>query len=183
MTTLVIVPGWQDSGPAHWQTLWEKSYPGCLRVRQTDWQLPVRPAWVSGLSAAVAQAEEPLMLVAHSLGCSTVVHWAATLSLAEQRRVKGALLVAPPDVQGQAFGAEVGAEGFEPEPQRRLPFPSIVVASRDDPYCDIGRAQALAAQWGGEFVDIGCAGHINAESRLGHWESGQRLLQRLMLAD
>ena len=183
MTSLVIVPGWLDSGPAHWQTLWEKAFPGCLRVAQRDWERPRCADWVQALADTATLAEEDKVLVGHSLGCSTIVHWAATLSLAEQRRVKGALLVAPPDVRGAAFAAEVAAEGFDQEPDWRLPFPSIVVASSNDPYCAIDRAQALAELWGSHFVDIGPVGHINADSRLGYWESGQRLLQRLMLAD
>ncbi|TDR80341.1 RBBP9/YdeN family alpha/beta hydrolase [Paludibacterium purpuratum] len=181
MTSLVIVPGWQDSGPAHWQTLWEKNFPGCLRVEQADWLRPQCADWVHGLADAVAQADDTVVLAAHSLGCSAVVHWAASLSLAEQRRVKGALLVAPPDVLCSAFATEVPATGFEREPAWRLPFPSIVVASRDDPYCTIEHARQRAAHWGSHFVDIGLAGHINADSRLGQWEAGQRLLQRLML--
>ncbi|MBV8045841.1 MAG: alpha/beta hydrolase [Paludibacterium sp.] len=183
MVALVIVPGWQDSGPLHWQTLWEKTFPGCLRVEQHDWMHPRRADWVRALAETVAQADDDVVLAAHSLGCSTVAHWAASLSLSAQRRVKGALLVAPPDVRGAAFAADVPAEGFGDEPDWRLPFPAIVVASSNDPYCAIECAQTLSDRWGASFVDIGPAGHINADSRLGQWEAGQRLLQRLILGD
>lgn len=183
MSALVIVPGWQDSGPGHWQTLWEKTYPGCARVRQADWQQPQCAAWVGALAACMTQLDDRPVLVAHSLGCSTVVHWAASLTLAQQRQVTGALLVAPPDVHAEAFAHSVPASGFDQEPDWRLPFPSILVASSDDPYCRLERAAQLAAQWGSHFVDIGPAGHINSDSQLGQWEMGQRLLQRLMLAD
>ncbi|WP_215780405.1 alpha/beta hydrolase [Paludibacterium sp. B53371] len=183
MATLIIVPGWQDSGPQHWQTLWEKGFPGCLRVRQADWQHPDRAAWVQGLDDTVQMAEDEIVLVAHSLGCITSVHWLATLSLRAQRRVRGVLLVAPPDVTGEGFVANVPASGFAPQPDWRLPAPAIVVASSNDPYCQIDRAERMAQSWGAHFVDLGPAGHINAESGLGSWETGQRLLQRLILGD
>ena len=182
MNFMVCVPGWQDSGPDHWQTLWCKGYPNTVRVAQRDWLHPNCLEWVAGLAAAIAEQDEPVVLVAHSLGCSTVVHWAAQASLLEQRRIKGALLVAPPDVRGTAFRAQVPARGFDAEPNWQLPFPSIVVASSDDPFCAPMRAVGLARGWGSRLVTLAHAGHINAESRLGHWEAGQKLLQRLLLA-
>ena len=181
MTTLICVPGWMDSGDAHWQTLWLKSYPVSDRVEHADWAHPDRDAWMAGLEATLARQEGEVGLAAHSLGCSTVVQWAARASLLAQRRIKGALLVAPPDVHGRAFADTVPASGFAEEPDWPLPFPSIVVASTDDPFCAHARAEALAQGWGSRFVSMGAVGHINADSHLGHWEFGQRLLQRLML--
>jgi uncharacterized protein len=181
VTTLICVPGWLDSDEAHWQTLWLKSYPMSDRAEQSDWMHPDRDAWVAGLDAVIERQEGSVVLVGHSLGSSTVVQWAAHASLLQQRRIKGALLVAPPDVHGDAFLSTVPATGFADEPDWRLPFPSILVASSDDPFCELARAEALARSWGCRFVSIGAAGHINGESHLGHWEVGQRLLQRLIL--
>lgn len=182
MTVLVCVPGWQDSGPNHWQSLWVKSYPSSDRVVQSDWQRPDRDAWVARLDETLAaQDDPPIVLVAHSLGCSTVVHWAAQASMQQHKRIKGALLVAPPDVHGAAFAATVPASGFADEPDWRLPFASIVVASSDDPFCAPDQARRLADRWGARFVELAGGGHLNADSGLGAWEYGQRLLQRLIL--
>lgn len=181
MTTLICVPGWLDSDADHWQTLWLKSYPVSDRVVQGDWERPERAAWVAALDATIARQQGRVVLAAHSLGCSTVVQWAAQASLLQQRRVKGALLVAPPDVHSPAFVETVPASGFAEEPDWRLPFPSILVASSDDPFCAEEHAAVLARAWGSRFVSLGAAGHINGASRLGHWEFGQRLLQRLIL--
>jgi hypothetical protein len=181
MTTLICVPGWGDSADGHWQSLWQRSYPMSDRAVQADWMRPERDAWVAGLDAAICRQEGAVVLAAHSLGCSTVVQWAAHASLVQQRRIKGALLVAPPDVHGEAFRRTVAAEGFDDEPDWRLPFPSILVASSDDPYCALARAEAMAQAWGSRFVSLGAAGHINHDSHLGNWEFGQRLLQRLIL--
>jgi hypothetical protein len=182
VTTLVIVPGWMDSGAGHWQTLWEKSYPASVRSEQDDWARPVRSDWVARLDATLQQleADEDVVFVAHSLGCATVAHWAAQASLLEQRRIRGALLVAPPDLDDVRCDV-VPASGFTPLPDWRLPFPAIVVASLDDPFCTPERAEAMARAWEARFVTVGAAGHINADSGLGQWEFGQRLLQRLIL--
>ncbi|WP_028536803.1 RBBP9/YdeN family alpha/beta hydrolase [Paludibacterium yongneupense] len=182
MTALVIVPGWLDSGPTHWQTLWEKSYPGSLRVEQDDWEHPVCSDWVARLNQTLGEVEagEDVVIVAHSLGCATTAHWAAHASLLEQKRVRGALLVAPPDLDDPRFSV-VPARGFSPLPDWNLPFPVTVVASADDPYCMPERARAMASAWGARFVALGAAGHINADSGLGQWEFGSRLLQRLIL--
>jgi len=182
MTAMVCVPGWQDSGSDHWQTLWIRGYPNSARVFQRDWQHPVKSEWVAGLQQTLSEQDEKSVLVAHSLGCSTVVQWAAQASLEQQRRVKGALLVAPPDVNSEAFRNTVLATGFEPEPHWALPFPSILVSSADDPFCSQEQARILAEAWGSEYVALGKVGHINGDSQLGNWEAGQKLLQRLMLA-
>jgi len=67
--------------------------------------------------------------------------------------------------------------GFAPIPLLRLPFPSIVVASSNDPFVTIARAQTFASAWGGEFVTMGEVGHINTASGLGAWPEGLALLR------
>ena len=172
--TVLVLPGYGDSGPAHWQTLWEQRY-GYTRVAQADWLAPQRDDWVRTLEEAVRRASAPVILVAHSLGCILVAHWARRGSVA---RVAGALLVAPPDVdETQILIPEV--ESFAPVPTGRLPFRSIVVASTTDPYVTAVRARAMADGWGAAFVDAGDAGHVNAESNLGDWPDGHRLLDEL----
>jgi predicted alpha/beta hydrolase family esterase len=114
------------------------------------------------------------VLVAHSLGCCTVAHWAAST----KRHARGALLVAPSDVEAASYPR--GTVGFAPMPRQRLPFPAIVVASSDDEYVSLERAAAFAQAWGARLVEIGKAGHVNSASGLGAWLDGQRLLEELL---
>ena len=178
---LVSVPGWQGSSLRHWQTLWEKGYPFAQRVEQYDWLHPDREEWVRCLDDTLRELPGRAMLVAHSLGCLTVAHWAAQASMCEQAAIKGALLVAPPDLGNAYTQAVLPVVGFSPLPLHRLPFPSHVVSSDDDVYCSPEAAQALADAWGAAFTSIGAKGHINELSGLGDWEAGQRILQRMIL--
>lgn len=179
---LVTVPGWQDSGPKHWQTLWERGYPFSCRVQQQSWESPVCRDWVEGLNETLRRLTGKVVLVAHSLGCLTVIHWAAQTDMRTQTRIKGTLLVAPPDVENPFFLVTVPAQGFMPVPESRLLFSSHVVASTDDPFCSIEQAGRLASLWGADFTEVGEKGHLNALSGLRDWEVGQRILQRLMLS-
>jgi predicted alpha/beta hydrolase family esterase len=176
MATLLIVPGLGGSGPAHWQSRWEDEDTRCRRVQQRSWDEPVLSEWCETLERAVLTAPEPVVLVAHSLGAVLVAHWAETGSVA---RIRGALLVAPPDVESPARVPEV-VRAFAQVPRSRLPFPSIVVASCDDPYAGIDSARELALAWGARFVDVGERGHINADSNLGAWSVGRALLSELV---
>lgn len=173
--TVLVLPGYASSGPAHWQTLWERRY-GYTRVEQDDWERPELAAWKGRLADAVARAPGPVVLVAHSLGCTLVAHCAGD---AVARRIAAALLVAPPDVDEiRHLLPEV--DGFAPVPLVRLPFPSTVVASTNDPYAEPARTRAFARAWGARLVELPDAGHINAESNLGDWPEGHRLLDALV---
>ena len=172
-TRFFIVPGLGNSGPEHWQTYFERQNPDFVRVQQRDWDSPNRPEWVETLAQALASEDlSQVVLIAHSLGCSTVAHWAATYG----HRIKGALLVAPVDVETAAF-ATLPPAGFEPMPMQRLPFPSKVVTSTTDQWVAEARARQFAEAWGSELVVIGDAGHINAASGHGDWPAGLALLQ------
>ncbi len=173
--TVLILPGIQGSGPDHWQSLWERLDPCVRRVQQRDWDAPRLRDWLQALEAAVADAQAPVLLAAHSLGCLLTAHWAPSTRLA----VRAALLVAPPDPSGPSFPA--AASSFVPIPEQALPFPSVLVASRDDPYASLDFSRRQAAIWGSEFVDLGARGHINADSGLGDWPEGRARL-RAMLA-
>jgi predicted alpha/beta hydrolase family esterase len=187
---ILILPGINDSGPAHWQSLWEASIPGARRVLQNDWDNPDCALWVAALARVVNEAQSGqgegeragAVLAAHSLGCLLVAHAAAGPSReALARNVRGALLVAPPDPDAISFPTDI-ARGFDPLPLAPLPFPSVLVASRDDPYADFAFSRRVAAAWGSELVDAGARGHLNAESGLGDWPDGRRLLDRLIAA-
>lgn len=171
---VLIVPGWGDSGPRHWQTLWEQSHPEFRRVGQRDWQYPIRSEWVETLDRAIRTAGAPTVVVAHSLGCLAIAHCAAEGALP----IRAALLVAPPDVEDPDFPPLI--EGFAPVPRQRLTFASILVASRNDPYADFARSRALAEAWGSRFVDAGNSGHINPDAGFGPWPLGETLLAELL---
>ncbi len=171
--SIVIVPGWRDSGPGHWQSLWAQRLAGAVRVRQAedDWHHPKRLAWVDAIARTVQQQSGPVVLVAHSLGCIACAH----LPAAAARRVQAALLVAPADPERKAHLAD-----FAPVPSTSLPYRSLLVASGNDPYCPVRLAGAYARAWGSEFVRLHEAGHINVDSGHGEWPLGLALLQSLV---
>ena len=169
------VPGLNNSGPNHWQTLWEDAYPQQFsRVEQENWSSPTRNEWVSALHTKLEEYDSPVVLVAHSLGCVTVAHWANENKSAA---VIGALLVAPANAEQSSREC---FKTFCPVPKNRLPFPSIVVASTNDPYAAIENSARLAAYWGSKFVCAGDKGHINAQSGLGDWKEGLSMLSALI---
>lgn len=176
-TTALILPGIGNSDPDHWQSLWEKANPSFVRVQQRDWDRPVCDEWLEALEKSAAQFGVGAVLIAHSLACLLVAHWAARTRL----EVKGALLVAPPNPDGPNFPKE--ATGFSPLPLKPFPFPSIVVASSNDPYGTLDFAKAAASAWGSRFVSVGAAGHINSDSGLGEWRDGFALFQQLAAND
>jgi predicted alpha/beta hydrolase family esterase len=172
-----ILPGLSNSGPEHWQSHWERLDARCQRVVQDEWERPRCEDWVATLGRAVADAKSEVVLVAHSSACALVAHWAATATPELLARVRGALLVGPSDPEGPNYPA--GPSGFAPMPSSRLPFRSVVVASRNDPYVSLAQARAYADAWGSAFVDVGAAGHINSASNLGAWPAGYALLEGL----
>jgi predicted alpha/beta hydrolase family esterase len=172
---ILIVPGLFNSEPGHWQSHWQRALPTAERVEQSDWQRPTLGDWTASLMEAVRRRPGAI-LVGHSLGCALIAHLA---TIRGARGIAGALLVAPADVNRQGPAGRL-LEGFSPLPRQRLPFPTLVVASRDDPYVEINRARAFAQGWAADFVDLGRAGHINVESGYGPWTGGLPLLRRLI---
>ena len=170
-----LLPGWQNSGAEHWQSLWQQRY-GFQKLEQHDWQHPLRGDWSARLQETVIDAPRPVTLVAHSLGCILVAWWAAH-SPAARHKVRAALLVAPGDTQQPELRAVL--PGWTPVSMAQLPFASMVVGSENDPNCALERSTAMAKAWGSQFVNAGAVGHINADSGLGNWDSGYALLQSL----
>jgi uncharacterized protein len=172
-TTVLILPGFGSSGMEHWQSFWERKHPDFKRVEQRDWEHPVCEEWVEALEKAVEKAGSEVILVAHSLACLVVAHWASK----PHRRIKAALLVAPPDTAHSSFPE--AAKGFESTPLIPFDFPSILVASTNDEYASIEYAHTIATAWGSAFVNVSACGHINANSALGFWDEGFALLEKL----
>ena len=173
-TQVFILPGLNNSGPQHWQTLWELEH-GFTRVQQKDWDTPVCEDWINTIDEAIkTYPPDQVVLIGHSLACCTIAHWAGRY----KRTIKAALLVGPSDVEAPSYPA--GTSGFTPMPLQRLPFRSIVVASSDDQYVTMERAVYFANCWGSQLIDIGALGHINSASNIGSWPEGYKILQSLI---
>lgn len=164
---VLLVPGLHDSGPDHWQSRWQRLHPSFERVVQDDWARPRLAQWSARLDQVRARDARPVLLVAHSFGCLTAAHSIAR----DPRGVAGALLVAPADPDKFGVAALL--------PQRRLPCPSILIGSDNDPWMTAAHAAAWARRWGSAWIGAGMLGHINAESGLGDWAFGQAQLERL----
>lgn len=169
---VLVVPGWKSSGPTHWQTIWEDKYPEWQRVQQGNWLHPQQADWVRTLDEYIAASTRPVVLIAHSLGCITVAHWAA--HTAHPEKVAAALLVAPADVERSTVASSL--RSFAPIPRQRLAFPTLMIGSDNDRACTAWRACDFAESWGAKFHLLSGAGHINADSHLGDWETGLELL-------
>jgi predicted alpha/beta hydrolase family esterase len=174
-SNVLLLPGWENSGPLHWQSLWESRH-GYVRVEQHDWMKPLRGDWVARLEDVLLQCDEPAVLVAHSLGCILTAAWAAHSQ--NTHRVKAALLVAPGDVERPEIRDQLPS--WCPIELQALPFPSVLLGSRTDPYCEFERTRLFAYAWNAQFMDYGDCGHINADSGLASWPEGHVLLQDLM---
>jgi len=175
--SVLVVPGIGNSGPSHWQSLWQSSYPNWRRLIVENWDKVERDDWVSALERQLVNAPANTLLVAHSLGCLAVAHWAAH----SEKKIGGALLVAVPDPAAPSF-PRGAAHGFAPIPLVPLRFPTVVVSSTDDPYGSVDHGRECANAWGSEFVEVGAKGHLNAESKLGAWPEGLDLLARMSMS-
>ncbi len=164
---IIIVPGLSGGTSDHWYRRWETKLPTARRVVQADWHQPRLAPWTDQLVAAVAEARRPVVLVAHSLGVITVAHAAARIA----ERIVGAFLVAPPSAAAMLAIAAVDP-AFAEIPRDPLPFPAILVASRDDPYAAYAESESLARSWHVELVDAGASGHLNDDSGHGPWPEG-----------
>jgi len=167
---VLIVPGLRDSGPAHWQTLWERDHPQYQRVLQRNWEHPDLDEWVQAVDAKIRESRRPVILVAHGFGCLAVARRVGR----DLSRVRGALLVAPADPDRFNVKALL--------PQTPFVFPSTLVASSSDLSLTLAQAQVFAGKRGSRFVNLGDAGHINAESGFGPWPYGEHLLHKLIAA-
>jgi predicted alpha/beta hydrolase family esterase len=172
-STILILPGLGNSGPQHWQSLWEKEY-NFIRVEQQDWETPVCADWIEKINNEIKKHNAAeVILVAHSLACTTVAYWAQKFNI----NIKGALLVAPSDTEADTYPP--GTTGFTPVPLIELPFKTITVISTNDYYVTVDRAEQFATAWGSKIENIGDAGHINATAGFGEWKQGLQLLKKL----
>ncbi len=173
---IFILPGLGNSGEGHWQRRWAERMSTASIVMQAEWDEPDLDDWVLTIEQACRLTDRPVVLVAHSLSVIAVAHVAPRLA---HSNVRGAFLVSVPDLE---FSPEVPEEalGFRPIPRDPLPFPSMLVASTNDPLCTVDRAVEFATCWGSDFHLAGEAGHINVASGHGPWPEGLLMFTRLM---
>ncbi len=179
-TTVLIVPGLRDHVADHWQTLLAARLPKVHSVAPLQQDTLNCSARVDAIEGALAAIEGPVIIVAHSAGTIMLAHWA----LRATRTIQGALLATPSDMEtplpaGYPTIPQLDSHGWLPIPRHRLPFPSILAASSNDPLCGLDRAYALAQDWGSRFVELGAVGHLNPASGFGEWIRAEQLIQEL----
>lgn len=179
--TVVIVPGLRDHVAEHWQTFLAEKLDSTVTVPPLEHDKLSRSARVAALDEVVNSVDGPVVLVAHSAGVITTVHWAQEAT----RRISGALLATPADLenplpQGYPTTDELENGGWNPIPRRRLPFPSIVAASTNDPLADPRRVADMAQDWGSRLVSVGAVGHLNPAAGYGPWPMAEQLLGDLI---
>lgn len=165
----LIQPGWQNSGPHHWQTQWEVRLGAvATRVPQQDWMVPDRKQWVPTLERAIEQSAQPIVILAHSIGCM------ATVFAMQKMPVAAIVLVAPPDAERE--GAPEALQSFTPIPMERVAAPALLIASDSDPYCTLKRAEAFAQAWKADIEIVAGGGHLNSDAGFGPWPEGWEMV-------
>lgn len=172
---ILIIPGYTNSGPDHWQSRWQAKLSTARRVEQAEWSKPVRDDWVARIAEEVNASTRPVVLVAHSLGVPSVIHAIPHF----RNKIAGAFFVAPPDVANPDIRPK-HLMTFGPYPREPLPFPTMTVASRNDPFGTYEHADEIAASWGSLLIDAGESGHINAESGHGPWPEGTMVFAQFL---
>jgi len=174
MTNYFNIPGLGNSGPDHWQTHFENSGNNFCRINQEEWDAPASKDWIEKIESTLSEYDlSTVILIGHSLGCTAIANWAKKY----KKVIKGALLVAPSDLEAPRYNFPT--VGFDRVPLDKINFKTIVVASSNDEWVSLERAQFFAAHWASEFINIGEAGHINAVSGFGEWPEGLEILKRL----
>lgn len=174
MTNYLIVPGLGNSGQAHWQTFFENSASNFTRIQQRDWEAPSCDDWIRTIDREASKYPlSSVVLIGHSMGCTAITHWYRQY----QKEIKGALLVAPSDLEAPAY--TFPATGFTPIPLEKINFKTIVVASENDEWVSPERARFFATNWESEFISLGKSGHINVASGYGEWKEGLEILKKL----
>ncbi len=175
MARYLLVPGRGIPLPQHWLSRWADEHPEYRWAPRPPGPPFLLDERVAALHEAVMADDEPAVLIAHSAGCITTVVWAAR----HAGPVQAALLVTPPYIdpaRPPVPGSDL-AHGIVS--REKLPFRTVLVASRTDPYTTFAQFEQYAADWGAELFDAGDAGHIETASGHGPWPDGERLAAAL----
>jgi predicted alpha/beta hydrolase family esterase len=167
---LLVIPGLNDSGPAHWQTWLEGQYAErAVRVQQDDWAHADLEPWADRIGETLVQhPQSRWVAAAHSFGTLALLRF---LQRGGQG-VQAALLVALADPA--KFGVSSSL------PQSRLAIPTVLLASETDPWMHFQAACAWARVWGTRLVNLGDAGHINTESGFGPMPQAKSLVETMI---
>ena len=154
---LLVIPGLNDSGPAHWQSWLQGQFSRrATRVDQDDWASADLARWSQRIEMTLARHPgSRWVAVAHSFGCLALLRHLAQGGAG----VQSALLVAPADPAKFGLAKQL--------PQSPLAIPSVLLASETDPWMKFESACAWARVWGSQLVSLGDAGHINTEAGFG----------------
>lgn len=175
MTTIVLVPGYTDAGPEHWQSYIERKYDHVVRVQQENWNIPERQIWIDKLNETIVNIKGKVLLVGHSCGAVAITQWSDTYS---SDKIVGAMLVAPADVDSPNAIPEIHIQ--RPLALQPLPFPSKLVTSDNDAHVSLDRAYYFAEMWGSDIVVIPNAGHIHTDAGYGEWIEGEVMIEKLL---
>jgi predicted alpha/beta hydrolase family esterase len=178
MYSTVFVAGFGNSEPEHWQKIWFEQTKNAYWVEQDDWDNPNKDKWIEQLEKTLLHVKTPVLFIAHSIGCHTVIEWVQKYF--KNQYIIGALLVAPPDTNRENFPKEI--VGFHNPSRDKLPFKSVAIISEDDPYSSLEQSERLARSWGCKVLHVGKKGHINLASDLGEWEEGKKILSNFSLS-
>lgn len=172
--TIVIVPGFNNAGPAQWQSLLEDKFHHFVRVQQKNWLHPAREDWVQGIESTVSKITGDVVLVGHSCGAVAITQWASNC---DSRKVKGALLVAPADVE--RTNAVTAIQVQRPLPTASLPFPSKLIYSDNDEHCTVLRSEEMGALWGCKLELVEGGSHFHTEAGYGEWPAAENWIAEL----
>ncbi|MDX7998664.1 alpha/beta hydrolase [Xenorhabdus sp. Reich] len=172
--TYLIVPGYTNSGPDHWQSYLERKYSNIIRVQQSDWNSPIREKWINRLDETIEKTSGEIFLIGHSCGAVTVTQWAAERKCS---RIKGALLVAPADIDSPDAPSEIQVQ--RPMAMSPLPFPSTIVCSDNDEFLSLEKARTLANCWKSDLIVLPGAGHIHTAAGYGEWLAGECIINEI----
>ncbi len=170
----LFLAGYGNSTGEHWQAKWFTQFSGGIWVEQ-DWEQPKRDDWVSAINSTLEKTSEPLVVISHSLGGLAFIEWANQYPDLLRDKIRGAFLVALPDANAESFPAVI--QGFANTPMNKIPVPTLMLVSQDDPYASVERSCFFASALGSELISVDKKGHINSASGLGDWPDGKQYLQ------
>lgn len=170
----LFLAGYGNSTGEHWQAKWFTQFSGGIWVEQ-DWEQPKRDNWVSAINSKLEETSEPLVVISHSLGGLAFIEWANQYPDLLLEKIRGAFLVALPDADAQSFLTAI--QGFANTPMNKIPVPTLMVVSEDDPFASVERSCFFASALGSELINLGNRGHINSAAGLGDWPEGESYLQ------
>lgn len=149
---VILMRGADDPVTRQWSRLWQRAYPDAISLELELWERPHRNTWINRFNLAIEQAARPVVVVAQGLACAVPVCWADYDRAIAHERIKGALLIDPPLVEGPDLDPRLAA--FPALPCLPLPFAALVLASAWRDYPELRALRRLARAWDCPFDTI-----------------------------